>query len=97
LQTSDQLTLLSPIYEYLANLGYEPKGEFVYIEDLPVQFLPVFNSLTREAVARAQTIKFGRTIMFLEQHKVNRRALQAVLRRHNLSKKWRENSYRFEP
>src|SRR2546422_7366722 len=58
LETSvSDLTILAPIYEYLISRGHEPKGEFVYIEGLPVQFLPVFNSLTEEAVAKAQTIK----------------------------------------
>ncbi len=55
-----ELMILAPIYEYLITSGYQAKGEHIYIEDLPVQFLPVFNSLTDEAVEKAQTIKFDR-------------------------------------
>src|SRR5947209_2102180 len=54
------LMILAPVYEYLTDRGYEAQGEFIYIEGLPVQFLPVFNRLTEEAVERAQTIKFAR-------------------------------------
>lgn len=54
------LTILAPLYEYLIKKGYKPKGEFIYIEGLPVQFLPVFNPLTEEAVEKSQTIKYAR-------------------------------------
>lgn len=55
------LMLLTPIYDYLRQQSYRPQGEAVEIEGWPVQLLPVFNALTREAVQRAQEIKFGRT------------------------------------
>lgn len=57
---SSALAILAPIYEYLKEKGYKAKGEFIYIEGFPVQFLPVFNPLTEEAVSRAQTIRFAR-------------------------------------
>lgn len=120
---SSDLMLLAPIYEYLTERGYEAKGESIYIEGLPVQFLPVFNPLTDEAVKRAQTIKYSRVTtrimrpehlvaimldtgrpkdylrigMFLEQGAVNIRTLTAVLKRHGLVNKWKENEYRFRP
>lgn len=53
---------LSPVYEYLQQLGYAPEGEFVNIEGWPVQFLPVFNKLTEEAVENAIEVKFGNTL-----------------------------------
>jgi hypothetical protein len=56
----NELRILAPIYEYLREAGHKPRGEFVYIEGLPVQFLPVFNPLTEEAVLEANTISFGR-------------------------------------
>lgn len=60
-ETSDNdLMILAPIYEYLTSHGYKAKSEFVFIEELPVQFLPVFNSLTEEAVEKAQPIKYAR-------------------------------------
>src|SRR6266481_644303 len=58
--SADSLMILAPIYEYLTKRGHQAKGEFVYIEGLPVQFLPVFNPLTEEAVEKAQTIKYAR-------------------------------------
>ncbi|GAC1446215.1 MAG: hypothetical protein NVSMB56_02820 [Pyrinomonadaceae bacterium] len=57
----NDLLILAPIYDYLAGLGYHSEGEFVNIKGWHVQFLPVFNSLIEEAVARAQEIKFKRT------------------------------------
>jgi hypothetical protein len=116
------LMLLAPIYEYLAKQGYEAKGEFVYIEGIPVQFLPVFNPLTEEAVEKAQAIKYARMTtrimrpehlvaimldtgrpkdylrvsMFLEQGAIKMRQLYAVLKRHGLMKKWKDNEYRFK-
>lgn len=119
----NDLMILAPIYEYLTARGYRAKGESIYMEGIPVQFLPVFNHLTDEAVERAQTIKFARVTtrvmrpehlvaimldtgrlkdylrisMFLEQGAVNRHQLQAVLRRHGLAEKWKENEYRFKP
>jgi hypothetical protein len=55
------LISLSPVYEYLKQLGYTPEGEFVDIEGWPVQFLPVFNKLTEEAMENAVEVKFGST------------------------------------
>jgi hypothetical protein len=120
--SGSDLMILAPIYDYLIKQGYEAKGEFVYIEGMPVQFLPVFNALTEEAVEKAQTIKYAgiatrimrpehlvaimvdtgrpkdylRINMFLEQESVKMRQLQAVLKRHDLMKKWKDNEYRFK-
>ena len=117
----NDLMILSPIYDYLTKQGYEAKGEVIYIEGMPVQFLPVFNPLTEEAVEKAQTIKYSglttrimrpehlvaimldtgrpkdylRISMFLEQGAVNLRRLHAVLKRHDLMKKWKDSEYRF--
>ena len=53
------LTSLSPLYEYLKHLGYTPQGECVVIEGWPVQFLPVYNKLTEEALKQAIEVQFG--------------------------------------
>ncbi len=121
--TGNALTILAPIYEFASARGYKIRDEFIYIEGLPVQFLPVFNLLTDEAVSKAQTIKVarietrimraehlvaimldtGRTKdylrinMFLEQGALNKRSLNAILRRHGLLQKWKDNEYRFKP
>jgi hypothetical protein len=117
------LMILAPIYEHLTERGYEAKGELIYIKGMPVQFLPVFNPLTEEAVEKAQTIKYARVTtrimrpehlvaimldtgrpkdylrvsMFLEQGAIKMRQLHAVLKRHGLTKKWKDNEYRFKP
>ena len=121
--TGSDLMILTPIYEYLTKKGYKAKGESIYIEGIPVQFLPVFNPLTEEAVEKAQTIKYAkvttrimrpehlvaimldtgrlkgylRISMFLEQGSIKMRQLHAVLKRHGLMKKWKDNEYRFKP
>lgn len=58
--SESELMILAPIYEYLRKEGYRARGEFVYVEGLPVQFLPVFNPLTEEALVEANTITFAR-------------------------------------
>lgn len=119
----NDLMILAPIYKYLVKRGYTVKGEFILIGGIPVQFLPVFNPLTEEAVKKAHTIKYARIAtrimrsehlvaimldtgrpkdylrisLFLESKAVNMRSLHAVLRRYRLTKKWKDNAYRFKP
>ncbi len=121
--TGSDLMILSPICEYLTEKGYKAKGESIYIEAIPVRFLPVFNPLIEEAVERAQTIKYARVMtrimrpehlvaimldtgrpkdylrisMFLDEGAIDMRSLNAVLKRHGLAKKWKDNEYRFKP
>jgi hypothetical protein len=59
--SSSGLISLTPIYTSLSHRGYEPQGECILIEDWPVQFLPVYNPLTEEALAQAVDVKFGLT------------------------------------
>ena len=58
---SAELDILSPLYEYLSDLGYRGKGEAIDIEGWPVQFLPIFNPLLEEAVEQAKEVRFQRT------------------------------------
>ena len=55
------LLSLTPLYDYLAALGYEPAGEAVEIEGWPVQFLPVFTPLLAEALTQAVEVRFKET------------------------------------
>jgi hypothetical protein len=55
---SNRLDVLGPIYEYCRSRGYEPEGEAVRVGGWPVQFIPVFSDLTREAVSAAETADF---------------------------------------
>jgi hypothetical protein len=54
----DRLDVLSPIYEYCRTRGYALEGEAVRVGAWPVQFVPVFSDLTREAVKAAETADF---------------------------------------
>ncbi|RLC20683.1 MAG: hypothetical protein DRI57_04230 [Deltaproteobacteria bacterium] len=55
------LISISPVYDYLAQLGYTAEGEFVNIEGWPVQLLPVYNPLTEEAMEKVIEVEFGKT------------------------------------
>lgn len=54
---------LAAIYQLCANRGYQPEGEAVRVGAWPVQFIPVFNPLTQEALKQAETADFeGRSV-----------------------------------
>ncbi len=64
------LISLTPIYTYLTQRGYTPQGEAIIIEDWPVQFLPVYDELTEEALAKAIEVEFDSipTRVFSAEH-----------------------------
>lgn len=47
------LATLAPIYDHLRRHGYAADREHVVIEGIPVQFIPAYNELVREAVEQA--------------------------------------------
>jgi hypothetical protein len=51
---SDGFDVLTPIYEFCTKRGYVPEGEAIQIGPWPVQFIPVFNQLTREGLNEAE-------------------------------------------
>lgn len=51
--TAEGLDVLSPIYGELKKRGYSLEKELVIIEGIPVQFIPVYNDLVKEAVVTA--------------------------------------------
>ena len=55
------LISVAPIYTHLTQRGYTPQGECIVIEGWPVQFLPVYNELTDEALVQAVDVLFGST------------------------------------
>ena len=57
-KVQDDLISLSPIYEYLSEKGYKTEGEHIVIEDIPVQFIPVYNDLVEEALDKAAGIEY---------------------------------------
>jgi hypothetical protein len=48
------LDVLSPIYSFCRERGYEPEGEAIRVGDWPVQFIPAFSPLTEAAVQNAE-------------------------------------------
>jgi len=56
----DSIDVLAPIYRYLKEKGFKAKKEHVLIEGVPVQFIPVYNELVKEAVQYSDEVKYGR-------------------------------------
>lgn len=56
--SADRINLLAPIYQFCNSRGYALEGEAVRIGSWPVQFIPVFSPLTREALEKADTVDF---------------------------------------
>jgi len=54
----DRLDVLEPIYTFCASRGFHPEGEAIRVGAWPVQFIPTFDSLTRDAVEQADTVDF---------------------------------------
>ncbi|OGQ22959.1 MAG: hypothetical protein A3I05_06145 [Deltaproteobacteria bacterium RIFCSPLOWO2_02_FULL_44_10] len=52
-QNTQTLINLNPLYVTLQAKGYQAEKEHVTIEGIPVQFIPVYNALVREAVKEA--------------------------------------------
>ncbi len=49
---------LAPIYDFARKRGYVEEAEAIIIEGFPVQFIPAYNDLVREAVAEAVTVNY---------------------------------------
>src|SRR5438309_10355802 len=60
-QAAGGLVTLAPLYEALRRRGYAEEGECVNIEGVPVQFLPAYNALLEEALARARDTAYDET------------------------------------
>ena len=54
----DRLDVLAPLYEFCAARGFRAEGESVRVGAWPVQFVPVFSRLTREAMEQADSADF---------------------------------------
>ena len=55
MESQDSLDVLKPIYEFCTVRGYTPHKETIRVGEWPVQFIPVFNPLTEDAVREAET------------------------------------------
>ena len=54
----DTLDLRAPLYRFCSERGYSPEGESIRVGAWPLQFIPAFNDLTREAMEQADTADF---------------------------------------
>lgn len=54
----ERLDVLGPLYDFCVRLGWQPEGEAIRVGAWPVQFIPVFSPLTREALELAETAGF---------------------------------------
>jgi hypothetical protein len=66
------LATLKPVYEHLTARGYRTEGEYLVIEDWPVQFLPPTGPLVEEAIAEAREteVEGERTFVMSAEHLV---------------------------
>ena len=55
LDSAGRIDALSGVYSFCAAKGYQPQGEAIRVGAWPVQFLPAFSALTREALEQAET------------------------------------------
>jgi hypothetical protein len=58
LPIKEGLDELTPIYEFARGRGYTEEAEALLIEGFPVQFIPAYNDLVREAVAAAAILRY---------------------------------------
>ncbi len=54
----DRLDVLGPVFEFCMQSGYHPEGEAIRVGAWPVQLMPAYSPLTREAMERADTADF---------------------------------------
>lgn len=55
----ERLDVLRPLHDFCAQRGWQPEGEAIRVGAWPVQLIPVFSPLTREALALAETADFA--------------------------------------
>ena len=53
-----RLDLLSPVYQFCRDRGYQPEGEAIRVGAWPVQFVPAFDRLTEAALLNAEVADF---------------------------------------
>ncbi len=54
----ERMDVLAEIYEFCAGRGFLAEGDAIRVGAWPVQFVPVFSELTREAMKHADTADF---------------------------------------
>jgi hypothetical protein len=58
IKSEGKIITISPIYDYLKRKGYRAEKEHIIIEGIPVQFIPAYNELVKEAVEKASEVRY---------------------------------------
>ncbi len=101
--SAERLDPLAAIYRFCSDRGYQPEGEAVRVGAWPVQFIPVFNPLTQEALEQAETADFERVpfrvvradFLAVIALSVGRDEIARLAARHGLSDAWQRFEARF--
>jgi hypothetical protein len=64
-ESSEFIVSLSPLYTWLEKKGYFPRNDQVMIEGVPVQFIPVYNDLIKDALNNAVEQTYGQTVTWV--------------------------------
>lgn len=62
-EKNSSLISLSPIYDWFKKKGFQFDKEHIIIEDIPVQFIPVYNDLVEESINNSLDKKFENTMI----------------------------------
>lgn len=64
-EDTEPLVSLSPLYQWMEKKGFKSIKEQIIIEGIPVQFIPAYNHLVKEAVLQAVEKKYQTEITFV--------------------------------
>ena len=53
--SESKFVILTPIYSFCSSLGYIAEGDAIRVGNWPVQFIPSFSPLTKDAMIQAET------------------------------------------
>ena len=65
---ADRIDMPGAVDRYCQSRGYMPEGEAIRVGEWPVQFIPVFNAVTEEAVRHAEIGEIDGVPVRVETH-----------------------------
>jgi len=57
-RSEETIVVLTPVYAWLEERGFEPRAEHVLVHGVPVQLIPAYNDLVEEAVVEALQLDY---------------------------------------
>jgi hypothetical protein len=63
LPADDEFVILTPIYSFCEKLGYLAEGDAIRVGEWPVQFIPAFDLLTKDAMHAAETTEIDNVMI----------------------------------